>query len=67
MPESIDKTNDKKVVVIGAGPAGLTASYQLSKAGVKTIVLEKDQELGGIARTVNFKEYYFDPIIKYMY
>ena len=55
-----NKTNDKKVVVIGGGPAGLTASYQLSKAGVESIVLEKDQILGGISRTVNYNNYYFD-------
>jgi protoporphyrinogen oxidase len=48
------------VVIIGAGPAGLTAAYVLSKAGVKAIVLEKDQTAGGIARTVNYKGYYFD-------
>jgi protoporphyrinogen oxidase len=48
------------VVIIGAGPAGLTAAYVLSKAGVQSIVLEKDQMVGGIARTVNYKGYYFD-------
>lgn len=48
------------VVIIGAGPAGLTAAYILSKAGVQSMVLEKDQTPGGIARTVNYKGYYFD-------
>ena len=48
------------VVIIGAGPAGLTAAYVLSKARVESIVLEKDQTVGGIARTVNYKNYYFD-------
>ena len=48
------------VVIIGAGPAGLTAAYVLSKAGVQSIVLEKDQTVGGIARTINYKGYYFD-------
>jgi len=43
------------VVIIGAGPAGLTAAYVLSKAGVESMVLEKDQMVGGIARTVNYK------------
>ncbi|GAH57094.1 unnamed protein product, partial [marine sediment metagenome] len=60
MEEPVNETNDKKVVVIGGGPAGLTASYQLSKAGVKSIVLEKDQTVGGISRTANYKNYYFD-------
>ena len=60
MKEHHDENSDKKVVVIGGGPAGLTASYQLSKARVKSVVLEKDQILGGISRTVNYKKYYFD-------
>ena len=48
------------VVIIGAGPAGLTAAYVLSKAGVPSIIIEKDQTVGGIARTINYKDYYFD-------
>src|SRR4030042_1102844 len=48
------------IVIIGAGPAGLTAAYTLSKAGRKSIVLEKDRTVGGIARTVNYKDCHFD-------
>ena len=48
------------VVVIGAGPGGLTAAYLLSKAGVRTTVLEADETVGGIARTVRYKNYRFD-------
>jgi len=51
---------DKKVIVIGAGSAGLTAAYELCKAGVESIVLEKDNIVGGLARTVNYKGYHFD-------
>jgi protoporphyrinogen oxidase len=51
---------EKKVVIIGAGPAGLTAAYELCKAGVGSTVLEKDQVVGGISRTVNYKGYHFD-------
>ena len=50
----------KKVVIIGAGPAGLTAAYQLCKEGVPSVVLEKDDVVGGISRTVNYKGYLFD-------
>jgi protoporphyrinogen oxidase len=50
----------RPVVIIGAGPAGLTAAYTLFRAGRKSIVLEKDQTVGGIARTVNYKDYHFD-------
>lgn len=60
MQESLNQHNNKKVVVIGGGPAGLTASYQLSNAGIESIVLEKDQTVGGISKTVNYKNYYFD-------
>src|SRR5215472_5320552 len=52
--------DEKRVVMIGAGPAGLTAAYELCKVGVKSIVLEKDQMVGGIARTVDYKGYHFD-------
>lgn len=48
------------VVVIGAGPAGLTAAYELCKAGVPSVLLEKDAVVGGLSRTVNYKGYHFD-------
>jgi protoporphyrinogen oxidase len=51
---------EKKVVIIGAGPAGLTAAYELCKAGVPSVVLEKDDVVGGISRTVNYKGFLFD-------
>ncbi len=50
-----------KAVIIGAGPAGLTAAYELSKHGQPVIVLEADPEyVGGISRTVNYKGFHFD-------
>ncbi len=49
------------VAIIGAGPAGLTASYLLSKEGVPVTVLEADPHLvGGISRTVEYKGFRFD-------
>jgi protoporphyrinogen oxidase len=54
------KANRRQVVIIGAGPAGLTAAYELCKAGISSVVLEKDNVVGGIARTVNYKGYHFD-------
>ncbi len=52
---------DADVLVIGAGPAGLTSSYLLTKQGKTVIVLERDPELvGGISRTVNYKGFLFD-------
>jgi protoporphyrinogen oxidase len=54
------KENRGQVVVIGAGPAGLTAAYELCKAGISSVVLEKDKVVGGISRTVHYKGYHFD-------
>jgi len=54
------KDQNGKVIIIGAGPAGLTAAYQLCKLGKKSIVLEKDSLVGGIAKTVNYNNYLFD-------
>ena len=51
---------NKKVIIIGAGPAGLTAAYELCKLGVKSVVLEKSNTVGGISQTVNFRGYLFD-------
>jgi protoporphyrinogen oxidase len=48
------------VVVIGGGPAGMTAAYELLKAGIKPIVLEQGSRVGGIARTEVFNGYRLD-------
>jgi len=50
-----------KAIIVGAGPAGLTAAYELTKQGQSVIVLESDPEyVGGISRTVNYHCYRFD-------
>lgn len=50
-----------EVFIIGAGPAGLTASYLLTKSGVLTTVIEADPVyVGGISRTANYKNFLFD-------
>src|SRR3984893_9984988 len=46
-----DPTAVPKVVVVGAGPAGLTAAYVLAKRDVTSTVLESDSVVGGISRT----------------
>ena len=47
-------------MIVGGGPAGLTAAWALSKAGVACVVLEKDAGWGGHARTVEHRGYLFD-------
>ena len=52
---------ETKVVIIGAGPAGLTAGYLLSKNDVDVVVLELDPiYVGGISRTATYKGFHFD-------
>lgn len=52
--------NSYPVVIIGGGPAGLTAGYELMKHDVKSVVLEKADKVGGISRTETYKGYRFD-------
>ena len=48
--------SNKTALIIGAGPAGLTAAYELLlRTDVRPIVLEKSEYMGGISRTVNYK------------
>ena len=54
-------TAEVDVAIIGAGPAGLTAAYLLTKAGKSVAVIEKDPDyVGGISRTVEHDGYRFD-------
>ncbi len=52
----------KKVIIIGAGPAGLTAGYELLKQSknYEVIILEESQKIGGISKTVNYKDNIID-------
>ncbi len=48
--------NQKTVIIIGAGPAGLTAAYELlDKTDIKPVIYEKSSDIGGISKTVNYK------------
>jgi protoporphyrinogen oxidase len=55
-----DITPEHPVVVLGAGPAGLTAGYLLAKQGKAVIVLEATDQIGGLARTEVRDGYRFD-------
>jgi protoporphyrinogen oxidase len=50
----------KPVVVIGGGPAGLTAAYDIVRRGGSVVVFEADNVLGGISRTVEREGWRFD-------
>jgi protoporphyrinogen oxidase len=52
--------DDAPVVIVGAGPAGLTAAYELVKAGRHPVVAEADDVVGGISRTVERDGWRFD-------
>ncbi len=52
--------NQHSVVIIGGGPAGLTAGYELMKNGVQSVILEKANQVGGISRTEIYNGYRFD-------
>ena len=52
---------DFEVLIIGAGPAGLTAAYCLAEKIQSVAVIEKDPiYVGGISRTVRYKDFLFD-------
>src|SRR3989442_3056050 len=56
-----DATSPNHVVVMGAGPAGLSAAYELTRHGTPVTVVEKDpRQVGGIARTLEFMGCRFD-------
>ncbi|HEY2173904.1 MAG TPA: NAD(P)/FAD-dependent oxidoreductase [Mycobacteriales bacterium] len=56
----VDRGTPGPVVIIGAGPAGLTAAYALGKHGALCTVVEADTVVGGIARTVERDGWRFD-------
>jgi protoporphyrinogen oxidase len=48
--------SQKRAIIIGAGPAGLTAAYELlDKTDIKPVIYEMSEEIGGISKTVNYK------------
>jgi protoporphyrinogen oxidase len=55
-----DRKDSKKVVILGAGLAGLAAGYSLSAAGQAVFVLEADSTVGGLAKTIRHHGFRFD-------
>ncbi len=54
------KKNKYKIIIVGAGPAGLTSAWEAEKFGYKTLILESTSQVGGISRTVERDGWRFD-------
>ena len=54
------KKNPEKIIIVGAGMAGLTAGAYLTKAGYDVQILEKNERTGGLLGTINKNGFYFD-------
>jgi len=52
--------NDEKIIIVGAGMAGLTAAAYLTKAGYHVQILEKNERTGGLLGTISNNGFYFD-------
>lgn len=50
----------KRIVVLGAGPAGITSAWFLSKQGIPVDIIEIKPYVGGISRSFRYKEYWLD-------
>lgn len=50
----------KNVIILGAGPAGLSAAWKLSEAGVKVVILEAEAIVGGLCRSIRKDGFFFD-------
>src|SRR5262245_33767442 len=61
--DDVEDTRERDVataVIIGAGPAGLTAALELVRQGMRPVVVEKSDRVGGLARTVRHQGYRLD-------
>ena len=54
------KKNNFDYIVIGGGMAGLSFSYEMKTKGYSTLILEKDVEVGGLSKTLQYKNFRFD-------
>ena len=52
--------SNERVVVVGAGPAGLAAAWELTKRGVSPLIVDRNEHVGGLARTIWRNGFGFD-------
>ena len=50
----------KKVLIIGGGITGLSTAWKLSENGYETLVIESENQIGGLAKSIKFKKYTLD-------
>jgi protoporphyrinogen oxidase len=56
LPPQMPENQEDVAIIIGAGPAGLTAAAELlERSAIKPVVLEQSNEIGGISRTIRYK------------
>ena len=54
------KTEKEETIVLGAGPAGISSAFELSMAGRNVSLIEKEKEVGGLAKTVSYGDFRAD-------
>lgn len=54
------RRNDEHVIVLGAGPSGLAASLALCRGGLQPLVLERDDDVGGLMRSFRWRQFTVD-------
>lgn len=50
----------KPIYILGAGPAGLAAAYTLTKQGLPVVIVEKNNQVGGLSKSINYKGFIVD-------
>jgi protoporphyrinogen oxidase len=58
----MDSANDRfrKVIILGGGPAGLAAGYELTQADIDALIIEQSSSVGGLAKTMRHDGFRFD-------
>lgn len=50
----------RDILILGAGPAGMACAYELASRGVKSVVIDRNAQAGGMCRTLKFDDFLFD-------